>query len=94
MTYSVEHIVATFVAGLIIGVVSTLIMTRKGLTTEMHVALLIMTVWMGMHTYGFFFGNEVDWFFNIAGFGAVGTFVGVNLRSVEGVKEFLKVIRK
>lgn len=94
MTYSIEHIVATFIAGVLVGVVSTLILSRRNLTTEMHVALLIMSVWLAMHTYGFFFGNQVDWIFNIAGFGAAGTFVGVNLRSVAGVKDAIKLLRR
>lgn len=94
MSYGIEHLIATFTAGIIVGAISTLVLSRREITLEMHVALLIMAVWMGMHTYAFFFGNEVDWVFNIAGFGAVGTFVGVNLRQVEGVKQALKLLKK
>ena len=76
--YTIEHLVATFTAGLIIGVVSTVFSTRKELTLEKTIALLIIALWLGMHTYSFFFNTGVDWLFNIVGFGAVGTFVGIN----------------
>lgn len=93
--YTIEHLVAAFFAGLILGVVSSALATRKdSLSVETVVALVIMSVWMGMHVYSFFFGNEVDWVFNIAGFGAVGTFVGINLRSGQGVKDLMTFIKK
>ena len=94
MHYTIEHLVASFFAGLIVGVVSTVFFSRKDLTLEMTVALLIMSVWMGMHVYGFFFATEVDWFFNIAGFGAVGTFVGINLRAAANIPDTLKILWK
>jgi hypothetical protein len=92
--YTIEHLVATFFVGLIIGVVSTVFFTQRSLTLEKHVAFLIMSIWLSMHVYSFFFGNEVDWIFNLVGFGAVGTFVGINLRSVNGVADMVRLLKK
>lgn len=92
--YTVEHIVATFAAGLILGVMSTIFFTRKELTVEMIVAILIITLWLGMHVYGFFFNQTVDWVFNVVGFGAVGTFVGVNVRQVVDLRGVIGLLRK
>ncbi len=90
--YSIEHLIFTFTAGLILGSISTIFLTKREMTMEMITALLIMIVWIGMHAYGFFFGNDVDWVFNIVGFGAAGTFVGVNLRSGVGLSEAVKLL--
>jgi hypothetical protein len=91
--YTIEHIVATFFLGLVVGVISTLVFSRNGLTLEKWVAIIIMAVWLCMHVYSFLFGNEVDWIFNLVGFGAVGTFVGVNVRNL-APSELVKIIRK
>lgn len=94
MMYTIEHLVATFFAGLILGVISTIFFTRKELTIEMNLALLIITIWLSMHVYGFFFAVPVDWVFNVVGFGAVGTFVGVNVREIGGLRDLVSLIRK
>lgn len=93
MIYSLEHIVATFLAGIIVGFVSSLVFGKRELSLEMHVALLIMAIWLAMHVYGFFFAVDIDWIFNIVGFGAVGTFVGINIREVKPVAEVLKIMK-
>lgn len=92
--YSVEHLIFVFSAGVVLGVVSTIFFTKREMTIEMIIALLLMSLWVGLHVYAFFFDNEVDWIFNIVGFGAVGTFVGINLRQVTGVREVFDLISK
>lgn len=83
MSYTVEHLVAVFLFGLLTGVVSTVFFTKRGLTLEAVVSLLIMSIWLTMHTYGFFFGKEVPWVFDFAGFGAAGNFIGVTLSDLK-----------
>ena len=83
MIYTIEHIVITFIAGLVSGVISTLLCSRKELTIESIISLLIMAIWLTMHSYSFFFDAEVSWLFDFAGFGAAGNFIGIKLSDVK-----------
>lgn len=83
MVYSAEHLALAFATGLVLGVISTIFFTRKELTLEAIVSLLIMAIWLGMHMYGFFFDKGVPWVFDFAGFGAAGNFIGVSIQDLK-----------
>lgn len=82
MTFTPEHMAAAFVFGYVTGAVSVMLLTRRGLTLESTVSLVIMALWIGMHSYGFFFEKDVPWLFDFAGFGATGNFIGVKLSDI------------
>lgn len=82
MVYSAEHLALAFATGLVLGIISTIFFTRKELTLEAIVSLLIVGIWLGMHMYGFFFDKGVPWVFDFAGFGAAGNFIGVNIQDL------------
>ena len=42
-----------------------------------------MSIWLVLHTYGFFFDKEVPWVFDFAGFGAAGNFIGVSISDLK-----------
>lgn len=84
MVYSAEHLALAFATGLVLGVISTIFFTRRELTLEAIVSLLIMGIWLGMHMYGFFFDKGVPWVFDFAGFGAAGNFIGVSIQDLKG----------
>jgi len=83
MNYTIEYLVVAFSAGLIFGVLSTIFFTKKELTLEAIVSLLIMGLWLGMHSYGFVFDKNVPWVFDFAGFGAAGNFIGVSIQDLK-----------
>lgn len=83
MVYTVEHLVAIFIFGLLTGVVSTVFFTKKELTLEAIISLLIMSIWLALHVYGFFFDKEVPWVLDFAGFGAAGNFIGVTISDLK-----------
>jgi len=89
MVFTIEHLILTFVLGVITGVFSTLCFSRREVTTESTISLLIVSIWLAMHTYSFFFGNEVSWLMDFAGFGAAGNFIGIKLSDVG---EKLKIV--
>ena len=91
MYYTIEHLVMVFILGIMTGVVSTLFFTRRGLNVESTVSLLIMSIWLSMHVWAFFFDGEVSWLMDFAGFGAAGNFIGI---SIKDVKERLPVTIK
>jgi len=74
-----DQYIFIFIIGYVLGVISTLIFSRKGLTMESTVALLIISVWVTMHTYGFFFDKSVSLLMDFAGFGAAGNFIGIKV---------------
>ena len=80
--YTTEHMVMAFLVGLVLGVASTTIFTRRELTIETVFSILIIAIWLSMHTYGFFFDKDVSWLMDFAGFGAAGNFIGVRLTDV------------
>jgi hypothetical protein len=80
--YSTEHLVLAFAVGLITGVTSTILLNRKGTTMETNVSILIMSIWLAMHIWGFMFDIQVPWLLDFAGFGAAGNFVGISLADV------------
>lgn len=94
MIYSIEHIVATLLTGIVLGFCSALLLSKQKLSVEMNVALLLIVVWLCIHIYGFFFSREVDWIFNLVGFGAVGTFVGINIREVTGFNQVVSMLKR
>lgn len=73
----VDHYIFVFIAGYILGVVSTIVFNRKGVTVESTVALLIISIWLALHSYGFFFDKPVSLLMDFAGFGAAGNFIGI-----------------
>lgn len=83
MNYTAEHLVAVFIFGLLTGVISTVFFTKRELTLEAIISLLIMSIWLVLHTYGFFFDKPVPWVFDFAGFGAAGNFIGVSLSDLK-----------
>lgn len=92
--YSIEQLLASFVIGLFVGMLSNNYMDRKGVNIERRVSLAIIIVWGSMHVFAFFFGNHVDWVFNVAGFGALGTFAGINLRSVTSFSDIVNLLKR
>lgn len=89
--YSVEYLILTAIVGYILGVVSTLFFTKKELTIEIQVSLLIMALWASLSTYGFIFEQDVPWLLDFAGFGATGNFIGIKIADL---KEYLVIKRK
>lgn len=91
MQLTIEHIIATFIMGVVTGVLSTLLLTRRELTLETIVSLLIVSIWLAMHTSEFFFEHEVSWLMDFAGFGAAGNFIGIKLSDVsDKAKVFIR----
>jgi hypothetical protein len=78
----VDQYIFVFITGYVLGVVSTLFFKRKGLNVESSVALLIITIWLGQHSYGFLFDKEVSLLMDFAGFGAAGNFVGIKFQDL------------
>ena len=66
-------------AGYILGVISTIYFNRRGLNVESVVALLIISIWLSLHVYGFFFDKPVSLLMDFAGFGAAGNFIGIKI---------------
>ena len=74
-----DQFIFVFITGYVLGVISTLIFNRRGITLESTVSLLIISIWLSLHTYGFFFDKEVPLLMDFAGFGAAGNFIGVKV---------------
>jgi hypothetical protein len=74
-----EQYIFIFVIGYVLGVISTIFFNRRGLTVESTVALLIISIWITLHTYGFFFDKPVSLLMDFAGFGAAGNFIGIKI---------------
>lgn len=72
-----EYYIFIFIVGYIFGVISTLLFNRRKVNVESTVSLLIIAIWLCMHTYGFFFDKSVSLLVDFTGFGAAGNFIGI-----------------
>lgn len=93
--YTLEHIIIVFLVGVAWGVISTLILWRRGLTIEKNVSLLLIFIWVVMEICSFLLPQlEVPMLFRFLGFGAAGNFIGLNFMMVKdqivGLKNLIK----
>ena len=72
-----EQYIFIFILGYVAGVISTLFFGKKGINIESTVSLLIISIWLILHSYGFFFDKPVSLLMDFAGFGATGNFIGI-----------------
>ncbi len=75
-------IVISFIIGVISGVIATILFHKKNVEHEKMISLLVVGLWLCMHTFAFFKGGEVSRLFDIAGLGTVGHIVGLDLPTI------------
>jgi len=85
--YPIEIIIVSSFISYICGVLSTLFLTRKGLTIEQVVSLGILCVWLSYTLISYTQGRELNIFFNAAGMGAVGNLLGI--RTADLITNFI-----
>ena len=83
MEYSFNHLALAFMVGFLVGNVSSYVLRRQGVTIESSVSLVILSVWLSMHMYGFLFSVNVPWLMDFAGFGAAGNFIGLKVADLK-----------
>ena len=78
----------SFFLGCIVGVMSTLFLRKNNVNTEKTVSLLVILMWLTMHTVAFVSELSVSTMFDFIGFGAAGNIMGLNF--VNMAKAFKK----
>lgn len=76
---SLEISIVAGTIGWIVGSVSILILSRKGLTLEKLVSLIVLGVWLAIATIGYVQDRELSIFFNAVGSTAFCSLIGVSL---------------
>lgn len=53
--------------------------TKDSITLERIISIVVIIMWVIFHIVAFFTSLQVEWVFNVAGFGALGHFVGLSI---------------
>lgn len=75
--YPIEALIATGFISFLIGFFSHFFFSKKEITLEKQVALLILFSWLAFAIIAYLQERELSIFFNSAGLGAVGNLLGI-----------------
>lgn len=68
--------------GYFLGLMTWLIINKKNISIEKVVSLIVTTVWILLHVFGFILDKNVPFIFDAIGAGAVGSLAGLNVVSL------------
>ena len=77
--YSLETLIVAGAIGWIAGSISILFLSKKGVTLEKRVSLVVLGVWLSFATIGYLQDQELSIFFNAIGSTAFCNLIGVSL---------------
>lgn len=76
--YETTSLLVGVFVGYIFGFVSSLYLSKRNVTLEKRVSVLLFGVWIIMHIIAFFEGQNISFLFDFLGFGATGNLIGLD----------------
>jgi hypothetical protein len=72
-------IILSFILGVLSGAFAVILLNKQKVENEKAVSVIVVGLWLTMHTIVFFKGGELSRLFDIAGFGATGHVIGLDI---------------